>query len=124
MKQLTKDKVEEFLEYYHNFHDGIIKSVIYDCDQARIKVIIEASWIGEVEVNREGKYNNKKKNVKVVFSGVENANIKEMFSWDFIMEAYLKYINMNNKEYICFADNDTSPNFYCVCEKLEYEEIS
>lgn len=123
MKQLTKDNIDEFLEYYHNFHDGLIKSVIYDCDQARIKLIIEAFWVGDVKIDQEGKYKTKKRSIKIIFSEVEKANIKEMFSYDFIMEAYLRYISMNNKEYICFADNDTNPNFYCVCKSLEYEEM-
>lgn len=123
MKKITKENINEFLEYYHNFHDGVIKSIIYDCDQAKIKFIIEIFWVGKDEVNKDGKYNTKRRNIKLVFNQVENVNIKERFSWDFITEAYLKFITINNKELLCFADNDTNPDFYCVSESLEYEEM-
>ena len=124
MKRITRDNMEEFLGHYHDFRDSLIKTVVYDCDQAKIELIIDTFWRGEVKLNQENKYESSKKKIKMVFYEVESVSVKEMFSWDYISGAYLKYIKLHNKEYLCFADNDNDPSFYCVCESIEYEEIS
>ncbi len=58
----------------------------------------------------------------MVFNDVEQCNNKEIFSWDYINNAFIKYIKLNNKEYICFAIDEKEPQVYIVCESLEYEE--
>ncbi len=122
MKTINASNIDDFLEYYHNFHDATIKSAIYDCSKAQAKIVIKTFWVGENAINNE-KLVPKNKLVKIVFNNVEKINIREIFSWDYIMEVYFKYITLNKKEYMCFADNDTNPKFYCVCESMEYDEI-
>lgn len=123
MKLIDRNNIEEFLEYYHNFHDATIESAIYDCSKATAKVIIKTFWVGENEIHY-GKVVPKNKLIKIVFNDVEKINIREMFSYDYIMEIYFKFITLDNKEFMCFADNDTNPNFYCVCESMEYDELN
>lgn len=123
MKVIDKVNIEDFLEYYHNFHDATIESVIYDCSKSSAKVIIKTFWVGENEIHN-GKIIPKNKSIKIVFNGVKKINVREILSHDYIMEIYFKYITLENTEYMCFADNDTNPKFYCVCESMEYDELN
>lgn len=123
MKIIDASNIEEFLEYYHNFHDSTIVSAIYDCAKATAKILIKTFWVGETEINN-GKMIPKKNIVKLVFNNVEKINIREVTPYDYIMEVYFKYITLDNKKYMCFADNDTNPKFYCVCESMEYDELN
>ena len=43
--------------------------------------------------------------------------------WDEIYKAYIKYIKLDNKDFICFASDEKDPLIYIVCESIEYEEI-
>jgi hypothetical protein len=115
MKLINELNIDEFLNNYHNFHDGFIKSAIYDCDVDRVKIIIGINWVGED--------NNKNHLVKLVFNNINSINIKELPKDNFINEIYLKYIKIKDNNYLCFADNDTNPKIYCVCEYMEFDEI-
>ena len=42
---------------------------------------------------------------------------------DYINEIFIKYIKLNNNEFICFASDEQEPLIYIVCESVEYEEI-
>ena len=46
-----------------------------------------------------------------------------MFSWDYINKVFIKYIKLDNKEFICFASDEQDPVIYIVCESIKYEEI-
>lgn len=46
-----------------------------------------------------------------------------MFPWDYINNSFIDYINIKNKDFICFADNQNDPLVYIVCESMEYEEL-
>lgn len=61
--------------------------------------------------------------MRMILYDVEQCNIKEMFSWDYIERIFMKYIKLNNKEFICFASDEQKPAIYVVCENIEYEEI-
>lgn len=47
MKELTKDNLVEFMEYYHGFHDSFIKSINYDIESSTIEMIINVFWSGD-----------------------------------------------------------------------------
>lgn len=124
MNKITKDNLSSFMEYYHDFHDSHITHINYNIEKAKIQILINVYWSGEPTSNENESYNTNKTKLKMVFYGVEECNNKELFSWDYIYNAYLKFIKIKNKEFICFADDEKKPQVYVVCENIEYEELN
>ncbi len=124
MKQVTKENLEEFLNYYHGFHDSYITDINYDIKTSNIVMFIDVFWSGEPKILENKTYETNKTHLKMVFSGVEKCNVKEIFSWDYITEAFIKYIKLDNIEYICFSDDEVNPNVYIVSDDVSYEEIT
>ena len=124
MNKITKDNLSSFMEYYHDFHDSNILYINYNIEKAKIEILINVYWSGEPTSNENGSYNTNKTKLKMVFYGVEKCNNKELFSWDYIYNVYLKFIKIKNKEFICFADDEKKAQVYVVCENIEYEEIN
>lgn len=123
MNKITKDNLEEFIEYYHGFHDSYITNVNYDISKSKIELLINVYWSGQPILKEDKTYQTNKIKMRMILDGVEQCNIKEMFSWDYINEAFIKYIKLANKEFICFASDEQEPMVYIVCESIEYEEI-
>ena len=123
MKNLNKENLEEFLEYYHNLHDSYVTNINYDVTKSQIELLIDVHWSGETTIKEDNTYETNKKKMRMVFELVEKLNIKESFSWDFIYDVYIEYIKLNNKEFICFATDETDPFVYIICENIKYEEI-
>lgn len=123
MNKITKDNLEEFIEYYHGFHDSYITNVNYDISKSKIELLINVYWSGQPILKEDNTYQTNKIKMRMILDGVEQCNIKEMFSWDYINEAFIKYIKLANKEFICFASDEQEPMVYIVCESIEYEEI-
>ena len=124
MKKITKDNLNEFIYYYHAFHDSYITNINYDIKKSEIELLIDVYWSGEPIKKEDKTYETNKTKMKIVFKGVEQFNTKEIFSWDYIYEAFIKYINIKNKEYICFATDEENPQIYIVCDQIEYEEMN
>lgn len=122
MKKITKDNLKEFMEYYHELHDSCITNINYDILDSKIELYINVLWSGEPKIKENNTYQTNKVKIKMVFNDVEQCNNKEIFSWDYINNAFIKYIKLNNKEFICFASDEKEPQVYIVCESLEYEE--
>ena len=124
MYKITKETLNVFLEYYHYFHDGIIEKVNYDIKNDQIELIVRLIFKGEIKLSLDGKtYLKNETTIRLLFKKIVEINIKEIFSWDFIGNAFLKYLKLNNNECICFATNENNPDIYIVSEFLEYEEI-
>lgn len=123
MELITKDNLASFLKYYHYFHDSYVLSINYDMNKTQIKIVISVGWLGESKLKENCHYETNKIKLKFIFYGVEQCNNKEIFSWDYINKAYLEYIKVDGKEFICFASAREEPFVYVVCEKIEYEEI-
>lgn len=123
MNKITKDNLDEFIEYYHGFHDSYITNVNYDISKSKIELLINVYWSGQPILKEDKTYQTNKIKMRMILDGVEQCNIKEMFSWDYINEAFIKYIKLANKEFICFASDEQEPMVYIVCESIEYEEI-
>lgn len=121
MNILNKDNLEEFLTYYHDFHDSFITEVKYDVSKHKMEVIVDVYWSGNPTLKEDGSYETNKTKMKMVFNKVDSCNIKEM-GLD-ISCAYIKYITIDNRELICFADDEDKPDFYVVCKSIEYEEV-
>jgi hypothetical protein len=123
MAELKTENLLEFLEYYHDLHDSFITNIEYDIHKAQIQLLINVYWSGEPKLKTDNTYETNKKKMKMIFEGIEQVNIKEFFSWDYIHEAYIKSIKLNNKEFLCFADEEEEPLLYIVCETIRYDEL-
>ncbi len=123
MKKITKDNLNEFIDYYHEFHDSRITNVNYDISKSEIELLIDVFWSGEPTLKEDNSYQTNKIKMRMVLHNVERCNNKEMFMWDEIYKAYIKYIKLDNKDFICFASDEKDPLIYIVCESIEYEEI-
>lgn len=121
MKVLCKDNLEEFLIYYHDLHDSYITNVDYDVSKAKIEMSIDIYWSGEPTIKEDGSYETHETKLKMVFDKIDSCSIKGI--WTDISCAYVKYVTIRNKEFICFADDEKDPSFYVVSERAEYEEI-
>lgn len=120
---ITKDNLPSFIEYYHNFHDSYITNINYDIELSKIELFINVGWSGEPILKENRYYETNKTKLKMIFNDVEQCNNKEIFSWDYIDDAFIKYINIKDKDYICFATDENEPLIYIVCDNIEYEEI-
>ena len=123
MKKITKDNLNEFIDYYHEFHDSRITNVNYDISKSEIELLIDVFWSGEPTLKEDNSYQTNKIKMLMVLHNVERCNNKEMFMWNEIYKAYIKYIKLDNKDFICFASDEKDPLIYIVCESIEYEEI-
>lgn len=124
MKQLNKNNLTEFTEYYHSLHDSYITNINYDIEKSKIELLIDVYWSGEPTLKDDDTYETNKVKIRMLFNGTHECNIKEIFSWDYIYEAYIKYIKIDKKDFICFASDEDDPLIYIVCENIEYEELN
>ena len=97
MKKITKDNLNEFIDYYHEFHDSRITNVNYDISKSEIELLIDVFWSGEPTLKEDNSYQTNKIKMRMVLHNVERCNNKEMFMWDEIYKAYIKYIKLDNK---------------------------
>lgn len=123
MKNINKGNLESFLEYYHGLHDSYITNINYDISKSQIELLIKVFWSGKPALNENNTYETNKTKMKIIFEGVEKCNNKELFSWDYISDVYLSYIKLDNKEFLCFADEEEEPAIYIVCDTIKYEEL-
>lgn len=123
MKKITKDNLDEFIKYYHGFHDSYITNINYDISKSKIELLIDVCWSGQPILKEDNTYQTNKIKMRMILDKVKQYNNKEMFSWDYINEALIKYIKLDNKEFICLASDEQEPLVYIVCEGIEYEEI-
>ena len=123
MNKITKDNLDEFINYYHEFHDSYITNVNYDISKSQIELLINVRWAGKPILREDKTYQTNKIKMRMILNNIEQCNNKEMFSWDYINEIFIKYIKLSNNEFICFASDAQEPLIYIVCESMEYEEI-
>ena len=124
MKKITQENLNEFVKYYHEFHDSYITNINYDIFKSKIELLIDVCWSGKPILRENNTYQTNKIKMRMILNNVERCNNKEIFSWDYINKAFIKYIELDNKELICFATDEQDPLVYIVCESIEYEEIN
>lgn len=122
MKEITKNNLQEFLEYYHYLHDSTISNINSDIYNSKIEMFIDIYWSGEPVLKDDKTYETNKTKMLIVFEGIERYNSKEFYSWNYINDIYFKYIMLKNKEYLCFSNEEEYPYIYIVCNKIFYEE--
>lgn len=123
MKKITKDKIDEFAKYYHDFHDSYITNINYDINNSKVELLIDACWSGVPILKEDNTYETNKTKMKINFNDVKIFNCKEIFSWEYIHKSLIQYIKNEDQELICFANSKEDPTLYIVCNSIEYEEI-
>jgi len=123
MKQITKENLNDFIHYYHAFHDSYITNINYSIKKKEIEISFDITWSGEPTLKEDKTYETNKTKLKMIFKEVEQISIKEIFDWDYINEIFFKYIEKKDQEMLCFATDEEEPQVYIICNKIEYEEI-
>ena len=123
MDSLTKENINKFNEYYHKLHDSYIEEIDYNVSNSKLELTINVAWSGEPILKEENTFETNRTKLKLYFSDIKKFNIKDYFSWDYINEIYIKYVKLENDEYICFASDENDPLIYIVCNHIEYKEI-
>ena len=123
METINKENLESFLKKYKSLNDGKIESIFYDIKESQIEVIINIAWKEESKKKKDETINITNKKIKLIFKNIEECNNKEIYDYDFIYEAYIKYIKIKEKEYICFASDKTDPFIYIVSAEMYYEKM-
>ena len=47
MKKITQENLNEFVKYYHEFHDSYITNINYDIFKSKIELLIDVCWSGK-----------------------------------------------------------------------------
>jgi len=121
--KINKDNLNNFINYYHSFHDSYITNINYDINNSKIELYLDIVWSGEPILKEDNTYETNKTKLFMTFNNIEKYSCKEIFNWDYIDEMYLNFINLDNKELICFANNKNNPDIYIVCNDISYKEI-
>lgn len=121
MTSITKDNLKSFMDYYHWFHDSYITDVKYEFLKKQIELYFDIFWSGDPILKDDENYETNKTKLKICKS-IYQYNYKENYI-NYIDEAYLKFININKKEYVCFATDKEEPLISVICKSIEYEEL-
>ena len=123
MNLLTKDNINEFMDYYHYLHDSSINKINYNSNEAEVEVIINIYWSGEPTIKSDGTYDTHKCRIRMVFTGVDKFSDNQDYSS--IDDSSVEYYDKDGKDLICISLQcdylDEEPLIYIVCEKIEYE---
>lgn len=106
------------------FHDSTIANINYDITKNCIEVVINVYWSGEPSKKEDGSLDTHKTKVRVLFNKIHECNNKTLSYFKDVNEAYLKYIYLEGKEYICFADDETNPSVYIISDGMMVEELT
>lgn len=122
MKKDDRFNLDKFLDYYHELHDSYITNINYDINELRMEILIDVCLFGKPILNDDNTYQTNKTKIKMIFSKKKYCNINEIFSWDYIDKVFIRYVEIDNVEYLCFATHDKEPLLYIVCNSIHYEE--
>ncbi len=123
MKKLSKENIDKFLQYYHDFHDSYIVNIYYDIVNSKIDLILDVVWSGEPILNGKT-YETNEVHLKLVCYGVCKYMGKNISSWEYINQCFLDYINFEGEKKLCFATAKNNPLVYVICDVIEYEEVA
>ena len=79
MNKITKDNLDEFINYYHEFHDSYITNVNYDISKSQIELLINVRWAGKPILREDKTYQTNKIKMRMILNNIEQCNNKEMF---------------------------------------------
>lgn len=118
--KINKENAIEFLNIYHYLHDAVLMNINYNVKEANLDMDIKVLWKGTPKLKSDNTYECANKILRLKFLDVEKLRLIEWFSYDYIGEATLSFVTIDNKEYIKFEDKDN--NILVIAEELEYEE--
>lgn len=124
MKEINEKNLTKFLEHYHYLHDSYIRKIDYNITNSQIIVNVDVGWSGTASINKDGTYKTNFKKIKMVFNNIKKYKITEIFTHEIISKINIEYIELNNKKYIRFIDDEEWPSLNIVCENIKYEEIN
>ena len=126
MKTLTKNSINEFMKYYHSFHDSSIDKIIYDSANSKIEIVFDIYWSREPSIMEDGTYDTHKTKIRMIFIGV--LNFHDTKEYNCIDNAVIEFYNKDGRELINFSlqsDEDYDSTYLTViCEKIKYDEIN
>jgi len=122
VNKITKNNLNEFMESYYYFHDSYIQDIKFELEKDKIDILIDVFWSFEPILNEDNSIETNRTKMKITFNGIKEYRDDDRFS-DYIDEAIIKYIKMDNKEYMYFASDEMEPSFSVICDNMEYEEI-
>lgn len=122
---ITKENLEQFKDYYHWFHDSTLSKVVFDKIKKELTLFVNAYWSGKTYVKPDGFYETHPVKMRMFFSEVKEYkdSLDSEDYMGYIDEAYMEFITLNKKEYICFAEDKEEPFFYVIAKSCKYEEI-
>ena len=88
MKDITKNNLDEFINYYHSLHDSYVTNINYDVNNSKIELLIDVCWSGDPILKEDDTYETNKTKIKMILYNINKFSIKEMFSWDYIDEVF------------------------------------
>lgn len=122
MTPLTKENLNNFIDYVHNFHDSTIEDVKLDYKKSKIILDLNVFWSGTPTIKKDGTYETYRTKMKMYFEEIEQFRLQETYQ-DYIESALLKFIKIKNEEFFCFASDEQEPSIAIVSKKAFYEEL-
>lgn len=126
MNVITKGKIEDFMSYYHYFHDSSINVVNYNHSKATVEMFVDIYWSGEPTLNDDGSYDTHKTKMRMVFTGV--VSFKDTQEYNYIDDAVVECYERDGRSLISFSllssYSNEEPYLNIICEKIEYEIIN
>ena len=101
MITLTKDNINEFMNYYHYLHDSSINKINYNSIEAKVEVIIDIYWSGEPIIKSDGTYDTYKCRIRIVFTGVDKFSENQYYCM--IDDSSVEYYDKDGKNFICIS---------------------
>ena len=121
MTPITKENLNHFIEYVHNFHDSTIEDVKLDYKNSKIIFDLNVFWSGTPTIKKDGTYETHRTKIKMYFEEIEQFRLQETYQ-DYLESALLKIIKIKNEEFFCFASDEQEPSIAIVSKKAFYEE--
>lgn len=78
MNKITKDNLDEFINYYHKFHDSYITNVNYDISKSQIELLINVCWVGKPILKEDKTYQTNKIKMRMILNNIEQCNNKDI----------------------------------------------
>ena len=97
MINLSKDNIDKFFQYYHDFHDSYIVNIYFDIVNFKIEFLLDVVWYGK-PVLKDKTYETNTVHLKLVCYGVCKYMGKNISSWEYINKCFLDYINFEGKK--------------------------
>ena len=123
MKELEKENINYFVEYYHYLHDSFITHIYYDINKSQIQLSIDVYWAGNNQIKNDTTYVMNKEKLKIFFNSVKEYKCQNISPSDYIDHVYIKSIKIEDREYMCFANEVETPYIYIICDNIQYEKI-